>query len=208
MKEKYPELTEKCKGVDDYMEEIWKDVKGFEGLYKISSLGRVKSLKRKGNWKEKILKAQLTYDGYLVVGLYENRSFHRKAIHRLLAENFIDNPNKLPTVDHINRNKKDNRIENLRWASYSLQNYNKKTTYAPSNLKAYTKKGKDNPNSKPVCQYDLQGKLIHEYGAIREAERKTGIKAQYILRCCKGKISNINGFAWKYKQAITDVKII
>lgn len=182
------------------MEETWKDIKGYEGLYKISKLGNIKSIARKGNWHEIILKPQINKYGYLVVLLCKNGKQRRKAIHRLLAETFIPNPEKLPTVDHINRDKLDNRICNLRWASYHMQSINKDNTYTPQNLKQYIKKGKENPKSKPVLQYDLQGKFIAEYGGIREAERKTNIKSQNIVSCCKGVLHKTKNFVWKYKE--------
>lgn len=104
--------------------EIWKDIKGYEGLYKISSLGRVKSLARmmKNRKCEEIIKVPaLTNKGYYRLPLCKYGETKYFYIHRLVAEAFIPNPENKPTVDHINRNKIDNCLDNLRWATYKEQ---------------------------------------------------------------------------------------
>jgi len=98
--------------------EVWKDIIGYEGLYKISSMGRVKSSFRKGGGG--ILKQSLSKNGYYTVGLRKkNQGMKSMTIHRLIGLHFIDNPNNLPVIDHINRNRTDNNLNNLRWTSYS-----------------------------------------------------------------------------------------
>lgn len=117
------------------MQEIWKDVKDFEGLYQVSNLGRVKSLKREvvyfegNNSKnkhhtvfEKMKNQSKKDNGYLITSLYKGNKGNHKYIHRLVAEAFIPNPSNLPTVNHKNLNKQDNRVENLEWCSYADNN--------------------------------------------------------------------------------------
>lgn len=99
------------------MEEIWKDIKGYEGLYQVSNLGRVKSLNYRRMGFSKILIPGAGGRGYACVSLY-GRSVK---IHRLVAETFIPNPNKFKCVNHINGIKTDNRVENLEWCT---QKYN------------------------------------------------------------------------------------
>ena len=102
------------------MEEIWKDIKGYEGRYQISNFGRVKSLIYS---KEKIMNIyNFRRDGekgkgYWRVRLIKNSSYKYFFVHRLVAEAFISNPNNYATVNHINGIKTDNRIDNLEWCS-------------------------------------------------------------------------------------------
>ena len=95
------------------MKEIWKDIKGYEGLYQVSNMGRVKSLKRISfdgrRIEEKILKYKRAGRGqYQCVGLYKNNTSKYKTIHRLVAEAFVPNPNNLPQVNHKDENPKNN----------------------------------------------------------------------------------------------------
>ena len=94
------------------MEEIWVDIKGYEGLYQVSNQGRVKKIYKNG--KIRILKTRLDNNGYLCVTLSKNNKPKIFKIHRLIATHFIPNPDNKPCVDHINTIRTDNRIENLR----------------------------------------------------------------------------------------------
>lgn len=106
------------------MLEIWKDIKGYEGLYQISNFGRIKSLPKKRingtNFyiqKEKILKLQLKTKRYLGINLTKNKMHKNFLVHRLVAEAFIDNPYDLPQVNHKDCNKLNNNINNLEWCT-------------------------------------------------------------------------------------------
>lgn len=103
------------------MEEIWKDIKDYEGLYQVSNLGNVKSLPRQGT-KGGLLKLTERQDkkhkkNYLRAALTKNGKTKWYTVSRLVAEAFIPNPDNLPEVDHINNNEVDNRVENLQWIS-------------------------------------------------------------------------------------------
>lgn len=109
------------------MKEVWKDVVGYEGLYQVSNLGRVKSLARfklnHGKLKpipERILKPwemskQTNGQAYMMVSLYQNAKRKSALVHRLVAEAFIPNPENKPTVNHKNGDKYNNQVDNLEW---------------------------------------------------------------------------------------------
>lgn len=105
------------------MEEIWKDIQGYEGLYQVSNLGRVKSLARldtRGQRvSEKILKLGKHRAGYFRVNLYKNGKMKQYLVHRLVALAFIPNPENKEQVNHIDGNKQNNVIENLEWCTHS-----------------------------------------------------------------------------------------
>lgn len=126
------------------MKEIWKDIKGYEGLYQISNLGRVKSLARKYKsrvCKETIKKFSIDVKGYCKVNLCKNGKITYPRIHRLVAEHFILNPKKLPQVNHIDENKQNNRVDNLEWCdnkynvNYGTHNLRQKITWSINFIK-------------------------------------------------------------------------
>lgn len=102
--------------------EIWKPIKGYEGLYEISNYGRVKSLpKIRGRrlTNETILKPRISTQGYIMVGLRKNDKTFNASVHRLIAEAFIPNPENKKKVNHIDGNKQNNSIDNLEWCTPS-----------------------------------------------------------------------------------------
>ena len=115
------------------MEEIWKDIKGYEGLYKVSNLGKIKSLKRNINKRkcdEIIKKPSILPKGYLQMALCKNGNTKYTSIHRLVAEAFIPNPYNLPCVNHKDNNPQNNVVSNLEWITYKDNN-----NYRNHNLK-------------------------------------------------------------------------
>lgn len=107
------------------MQEIWKDIKNYEGLYKVSNLGNVKSLPKKAgrsNRKEKILNFNKNSKGYLRVELSKDKKRKQCLVHRLVAETFIPNYNNLPQINHKDENKENNYIDNLEWCDNKYNN--------------------------------------------------------------------------------------
>lgn len=184
------------------MEEVWKDIEGYEELYQISNLGRTKSLGRtiertgpKGNkfyrtYPEKILICHKDLKGYYRTNLALNGRNTTVKIHRLVAQAFIPNPENKPQVNHINGNKKDNRVENLEWTT---NNENMKHAY---NTGLFD--DRDMKHRKKVGQYTKEGKLIKEWNSIKEIEDVIGFFATNITACCKGKAKSLKGYIWKY----------
>lgn len=163
------------------MEEIWKDIKGYENMYQISNFGRVKSLPRKyAGTKTRILKPHLEKDGYLRVKLSKNNKSICCKVHRLVCESFIKNPNNLDTVNHIDKNKQNNNVLNLEWMS----NIN--------NIR-YSQ-------NKKVVQYDKNYNLIKEFNSMIEAQNELKINKSNICQCCLGKRKTAGGYIWKYKD--------
>lgn len=107
------------------MKEVWKEIEGYEGLYQVSNLGRVKSLERQCGTvykKEKVLSAdRLTKDGYVKVALRKDNVATEFRVHQLVARSFIPNTDNKETVNHIDGDKRNNKEENLEWATRSEQ---------------------------------------------------------------------------------------
>lgn len=178
------------------MKEIWKSVVGYEGLYEVSNLGRVKSLDmvlpyaRHGKITIRIRKGVILTpakmrNGYLRVGVSNNGKHKLNLVHRLVAMAFIPNYNNYREVNHKNCDKSDNRVVNLEWVN-SSQN---KIHAIENNL--YT-------NNKVVLQIK-DGVVINEYKSTKEAERQTGIFYQSISKVALGKRNKAGGYQWRYK---------
>lgn len=169
--------------------EIWKDIKGYEGKYQVSNLGNVRG--------KKVLSPKINKNGYKEVSLYngKQKSFY---IHRLVAEAFIPNGNKLPQVNHINGDKTNNCVDNLEWISnYDNIQHSIRTGLRDIQTIANITKEKC---GKKIKQYDRDGNYIREWLTIREASRELGIERQAIIKVCKGKHKSTNNFIFKYVE--------
>lgn len=175
------------------MIEEWKDIKNYPD-YMVSNQGRVISLNFKRTGKEQVLRCCKGKDGYLAVKLYKNGKLKNFKVHRLVSEAFIPNTDNKPFIDHINTDKTDNRVENLRWVT-SKENSNNPLTKKHF---SESRKGKLNYNSKKVLQFDLNGNLIRSWDAVREVERELGYYNSSISSCCNGKRKTTNGYIWRY----------
>lgn len=173
--------------------EIWKDVKDYEGLYQVSNLGKVKSLDRylKNNngyalKRGKMLNVIKRKDGYLQVTLSKNSIIKPFKIHRLVAEVFIDNPNKYICVNHKDENKENNILDNLEWCTYKYNN-----TYGTRLIRQVEK------NNKEIYQYDKDMNLIKIWKSGREL-KENGFSSSSISRCCNGKRKTSGGYIWSF----------
>lgn len=178
------------------MEEIWKDIKGYENLYQVSNTGKVKRLSHKRYDRNQILKeriVKITYpknNWYPYLSLCKNGKAINKNIHRLVAEAFIPNPNNFPIINHIDGNKQNNSISNLEWC-----------TYSHNNREAH-KIGLNKGTAKTTLQFDKKGNLIKEWFSTRKAEKELKIANGKVSDCCIGKRKTAGGFVWKYKEII------
>jgi len=174
--------------------EIWKDIRGFKGLYQISNSGKVKSLKRRvklrnttRNVPEKILKYGINKDKYLTVSLYKKNKRKMCRINRLVALHFIPNPNNLPEVNHEDSNKLNNWDWNLKWM-----------TSSQNQIHAY-QNNKGGPKTIPIIKYTLTGKKLEEYPSTNKAATINNISQGNIWLCINNKRKSIGGFIWKKK---------
>lgn len=173
------------------MNELWKPVPGYEGIYEVSDQGRVKSLARETNNQygktDIIISPGWSPNGYFFVALSKNGTRKLVRVHRLVAEVFIPNPENLPQVNHKDQDPGNNRVDNLEWctAEYNI-NYGDRTQKVISKI------------SIPVFQYTKSGEFVKRYDSAVQAEKETGIASQNISRCRAGKLPSAGGFVWKY----------
>lgn len=151
------------------------DVVGYEGLYGVTSCGKVYSYKRK-----KFLKPWECC-GYLYVALYKNNETRKFRVHRLVAEAYLENPDNLPEVHHKDHNRTNNCLGNLEWIAKA------------DNVREAT--------SKAIYQFNLAGNLIRVWPSISEASRETCIDGSSISKCARGKYKTAGGFIWRYEEA-------
>ena len=163
--------------------EYWKPVVGYEGLYEVSNWGRVKSLNYNHTGKGKIIKYQKTKHGYLQVGLWKNGKCKKYAVHRLVAQVFIPNPNNLPCVNHKDENEQNNVVSNLEWCTHEYNN-----RYGT----------RIERTSKPILQYTLDGEFVREWKSTAECCRN-GFNQGHVAACCRGERKTHKGFLWEYK---------
>lgn len=182
------------------MQEIWKDIKNYEGFYQVSNLGRVRVLDRivnsaiknnpKVKRKGKILKPALKREYYQVM-LMLNGQRKYVSVHRLVAQAFIPNPNNLPQVNHKDENKLNNCADNLEWCS-SKYNCN----YGTRNSKIYNstsfKKVKINA-------FDLNNNLVQTFSSLTEASRYCGCDVSKMCKCCKSE-KEYKNYIWRYAE--------
>lgn len=165
--------------------EIWKDVIGYEGLYQVSNLGRIKSLRRtitKSNGKsmcvaERILKSFFNR-GYEYVTLSKEAKQPNLKVHRLVAEAFLPNDNNLPDVNHIDENKANNRVENLEWCT---KEYNR----AYGTLNARVKSTWRKLHGRKVALISIANGVIKIYECTKDVEID-GFDRRAVDRVCKG----------------------
>jgi len=178
-----------------YNMEIWKDIKGYEGCYQISNLGRVKSLRRYVNHnkggekivKERIRKNSLSLNGYCFVRLSKKGIIKKYSIHRLVGFAFIPNPNNKPQINHKNGIKTDNQVKNLEWV-----------THSENIIHSYKVLGRIPNSRKPVAQYNINGILLNTFKSATDAAKSINGDVRNISRNCLGGVKKHRGYIFKY----------
>lgn len=193
------------------MNEIWKDIKNYEGLYQVSNLGRIKSLGRnktagKGNYKrnEKILRQYISKGKkstilYKTVVLCKNGLEKRKLVHRLVADTFLLNKNKNLYVNHKDGNGFNNNLDNLEYTTNSQnQKYSLYTLRTTKNVKSVIAINKKDKNIKmKFYSIGLASKFLLENNYTKDKTCGTGI-----IKSCKKKIPSYLGFIWYYESEV------
>ena len=202
------------------MEEIWKDIEGYEGIYQVSNLGNVRSLNYKNTGETRILKTRINRCGYICVCLGRKRKDFK--VHRLVAIAFIPNPENKPCVDHINAIRTDNRVENLRWVTHEenmnnpLSREHMSEAFKGEKHPMYGRRGKDNPNfgkkhteefkqarrgeNNPHAKEIYCVELDRKFTTIKQASEEFGLDNSAIVRCCKGKQKTCGSYHWMYYE--------
>lgn len=196
------------------MQEVWKDIQGYEGLYQVSNLGRVISIRKNRTntpvqLKDQpiIMKLSLSSSGYCHVQLYKDGEYKTHNVHRLVANTFIPNPDKKPEVNHIDANKTNNSVSNLEWVT-RMENLHHAASLGltpPSPMLG--KYGENNPNSKPILQYDANGCFIKEWDSIMSIARHYSCNNSMISACVNGRVKTSLGYIWKEKTNNYPLKI-
>ena len=191
------------------MNEIWKTAvykdEIYEGLYKVSNWGRILSLNYRNTGKPGLMTPLDSGDGYLKVQLWKNGKYKICSVHRLVAETFLENPENLPEVNHIDEDKTNNRVDNLEWKTHR-DNCN----HGTRNQRA-AKAKINGKKSKKVLQFTLSGEFIREWPSIHECERN-GFNRGAVSACCHGKQKTYKGFLWMFaddykEKQLKDVEI-
>jgi cellulose synthase/poly-beta-1,6-N-acetylglucosamine synthase-like glycosyltransferase len=191
-------------------EEQWKDIKGYEGIYKISTYGRVYS-QRRGKNLGGFIRPSLSTSGYVGVVLCKNGKQHTYQVHRLVANHFLGNKDNLPEVNHKDEHKTNNYIGNLEFCDRIYnQNYGtaiermvKAKNYKESSIKSALHHDYDAISRKrayPVIQMDLDGNFIKRWDSMRDINRELGFNRRNICSACNGKLAKIYGYKWKYEE--------
>lgn len=166
------------------MEEVWKDIKGYEGLYQVSNLGRVKRVTT-----DRILKGSKDSIGYLRVNLHKNNIPSTEKVHRLVAEAFIPNLENKPQVNHRDEDKTNNMASNLEWMT-AKENINHGTC-----TQRISKS-----NSIPIIAINIKTGKSQDFYGSRECARQLGLNHGNITLVLKGKRRKTGGYTFKYKE--------
>ena len=170
--------------------EIWKPIKGYEGLYEISDRGRVKRVRRKTKngctLMDRILNPRKQKNGYLSLALTKNSKIKSVLIHRLVAEHFVPNPENKPEVNHKDFDRTNNNAENLEWCTHA------------ENITFSREAGRYKVYKRKIIQYDSDKNKIKEWDSIKEAADSLGKGTTLIGKCCRGQRKSAYGYFWTY----------
>lgn len=188
------------------MEEIWKWIDGYENMYQVSNLGRVRSVDRyvycevSPNKLQhifgKVLKQGTNHKGYPIVYLSKDGKQKTITVHRLVAKAFIENPLNLPQVNHIDGDKTNNQVDNLEWCDNS---YNQIHAHKTGLFPKYEDTIGWGRPAKAVAMLDLNtGEVLRTFDTLASVKRETGINQFNVRSVCVGDRHHAGGYGWKF----------
>lgn len=206
------------------MQEEWKDVVGYEGLYEVSNTGKVRSINYYGKCGySKELSTSIQNNGYVITHLYKNGKSSTKTVHRLVAMAFIPNPDNLEMVNHKDEDKTNNDVINLEWCSrsynqiYSMNRHEERRKMFGDNFRdkatgkltsPFTKKGVPHKHNEKVVQKTYDGEIIRYFDNPAEAANHIGEQSGNVYAACvrnartdkgrKKKKSGCKGYVWEF----------
>ena len=180
------------------MQEIWKDIPNYEGIYQVSNLGNVRDIITDRHRKPKNLTLNHR-SGYYSVMLCKDKTQKNVLVHRLVAQSFIPNPQNKPQVNHIDGNKQNNCVDNLEWCT------------AKENLQHASKMGllqkEKQIRKRTVYQFSLSGTFIKEWESYFDAAKSLNVRPVNIYRCLSGEHNSSCGYIWSWEQNLSQTQI-
>lgn len=158
--------------------EIWKDIRGYENKYQISNYGNVKALDYHRTGKSQLMSPVLKKSGYYQVNLYLNGKYESKIIHKLVAEAFLDNPDNLTIVNHIDGDKTNNHVSNLEWCTVSYNTWH--ATHVLGTNQISLQKATE-ASKKPCCILNTETNEVLNFNSRKEAEDYFGCEFRAIV---------------------------
>lgn len=197
--------SERWLSLEDLPGEEWRPVVGYEKYFVVSNYSRIKSVPRVTRKCERIIKPYIGPTGYYEINIFLNRGRIHKKVHRILLEAFVENPKNKSNIDHIDTNKLNNTLDNLRWATCKENSNN--PISLPRIKKALEKAHK--VCEKGVAQYDKEDNLLCVYSSIAKASEMTGISKASIGSVANGRavyskegwlVRNLTagGYKWRF----------
>lgn len=175
------------------MRELWKPVVGYEGLYEVSNLGRVKSLPRKGTKGGLLTPSYSNSKHYAHIPLTKNGELRTTSLHRVVASAFVPNPENKSQVNHINGDKTNNRADNLEWVT------NKENVDHAMETGLWKCRPEEAIEARMAGVFQkMNGEVIAMYPCVKYAQYITGVCNQNIFKVCQGKRRSAGGFEWEF----------